>query len=262
MQKTLIIGRQIHVPEGTAGFRTHPAGKRIEPVTRPGIVALRALILFILLAGLALPSSGQTVRPPELRQEFHRAERAWRTGTNLYEAKIRLDRVLEAMPDDAQARLIRARVLLDLDRPAEALADARVATDIDSSDGSAWLVRAEAAQKLVDARDEALDALDHAADRITEGVDEHVRLSWVAQSLSEVDRAEAFARIALALGPDEPAAYWRLAEVFAKQGRPGDAETLIARGLEDGVLSRTSLLAHPILAPFADSAAIRPHLDG
>jgi hypothetical protein len=122
-------------------------------------------------------------------------------------------------------------------------------------------VRAEAAQRTDGARDEALDALGRAAERITDGIDEHVRLSWIAQALSDIDRAESFARIALALGPAEPAAYWRLAEVFAEQDRDDDATTLIVRGLTDGVLSGVALRAHPVLAPLADSPAIRPLLD-
>jgi tetratricopeptide (TPR) repeat protein len=220
------------------------------------------MLLLALAACLAAPAAAQTVRPPEIRQEYHRAERAWRTGTNLYEAKVRLDRVLGALPDDVRALLLRARVLLDLERPHEALADARAATALVPDDGHAWLVRAEAALRTDGACDEALDALGRAAERITDGIEEHVRLSWIAQALSDVDRAESFARIALALGPAEPAAYWRLAEVFAEQGRDDDATTLIVRGLTDGVLSGVALRAHPVLAPLAESPAIRPLLDG
>ncbi len=266
-------GRRFPVEAVEIGGKTHAVKVR-PPLERivssgvwtvspsPGMRSARSIILLAVLGGLALPATGQSIRPPELRQEFHRAERAWRTGTNLYEAKIRLDRVLKAVPDDAEARLVRARVLLDLDRPSEALADARAATRITPGDGRAWLVRAEAAQRGEGDREEAFDALDRAAERITDGIDEHVRLSWVAQALSEIDRAEAFARIALALGPDAPAAYWRLAEVFVAQERFGDAETLLARGLEDGVLSGSSLRAHPVLGPLADAPALRAHLDG
>lgn len=227
---------------------------------RPSTVPRRIPVL-LLLASLTVPSAGaQTLRPPAVRQEFHRAERAWRTGTNLFEAKVRLDRVLEALPDDGPARLLRARVLLDLDRPAEALEDARAASDLQPGDGEAWLVRAEAAHRAEAPAGEATAALDRAAELITEGVEAHVRLSWTAQTLHQVDRAEAFARIALALGPDEPAAYWRLAEVFAEQGRPGDAATLVVRGLETGVLSIPDLRGHPALAPLEASEEVRRYL--
>jgi len=221
-----------------------------------------ALILLLASVVATRSATGQTVRPPELRQEFHRAERAWRTGTNLYEAKVRLDRVIDALPEDGPARIVRARVLLDLDRPDEALIDARSATDLEPDNGEAWLVRAEAAQRFEGHLDEALTALDRASELLTEGIEEHVRLSWVAQSLGRFGRAEAFARIALAEGPDEPSAFWRLAEVFQAQGRTEDAETLVARGLSEGVLSAPALLAHPTLAHLADSPALRPHLDG
>ncbi|MDX1741920.1 MAG: hypothetical protein R3178_11525, partial [Rhodothermales bacterium] len=49
----------------------------------------------------------QVVRSPRMNLEFHRAQAAWKSGGSLLEAKARLDRVIDAGPDDAEALLLR-----------------------------------------------------------------------------------------------------------------------------------------------------------
>src|SRR5690554_3695523 len=55
-----------------------------------------------------------TPRPAEWEAEFNRAHSAFRSGVSFLEAKARVDRVLRALPDDAQARKLRAQILIAL----------------------------------------------------------------------------------------------------------------------------------------------------
>lgn len=223
-------------------------------------VSLRTVagMMLLWLGGLAAPAHGQIVRSPELSMQFHRAETAWRSGTSLLEAKARVDRVLDALPDDVEARKLRAEVLLAMNRPSDALRDAQAATALDSKDGEAQIILSEAA-RLSGHRALAVKALDAAAERIVDDGPLHLRLSWNAMELGELDKAEAFARIALALQPEAPAAYQQLARVFILQNKDDDAAEILARGLrsavvpidmikKDSVLSR--VLHNPRLSSF------------
>ncbi len=200
---------------------------------------LGLLALLFALTG-APDSSAQDRRPPRLDIEFHRAERAWRSGASVLEAKIRVDRVLDEVPADAEARKLRAQILMSMDRPEEALADARKAVQARPQDGEAYLVLSEAARMNGDTY-LAIEALDAAAERVLEDADFHVRLSWNALLLGQLDRAEAFARIALALAPSRAPAYYQLARVFVQKNQLDDAAAVLSRGLRGDVLDPTTI---------------------
>lgn len=204
-------------------------------------------------------ASAQIARPPELRLQFARAERAFRTGSSPLEAKSRLDRVIAALPEDVEAHLLRAQVLLALNRPADALADARRAASLRPSGGLAFLLICEAAREegLVT---EAQTALETAGRLITTGAAQHVRLSFNAQMLGLLDEAEAYARVAHTLDPAMPGGVRQLAHVFLAKGRTDAAATLLSEGLAQGVLSPADLLEDPILAGLKDHRELRSWL--
>lgn len=200
----------------------------------------------------------QVPRPPELNVQFHRAQAAWKSGTSMLEAKTRVDRVLKARPGDMEARKLRAQVLMAMDRSEEALVDARWAVAFDPEDGEALLLLIEAA-RLSGNRELALEALEQAADHVTEDPTFHIRLSWNAQELEELDKAEAYARLALVQGDREDAAYYQLARVFILKEQIDDAATVLARGFRASLLDPVAVerdlvlvraATHPLLAPW------------
>lgn len=198
----------------------------------------------------AQPEATRT-RPPALDRQFRRALTAWRTGSSLLEAKARLDRVLRALPHDAQARKLRAEVLLEMGRPEEALRDAEHAAGLRSGDGEAHLLHAEAARES-SRFDAARRALDRAAEHLPEDAALHTRFSWNAILLDRPMQAEAFARVALALDPASAPAYRQLARVFMERGRPDEAVAVLARGLRASVLRAHTLREDDLLRQLAD----------
>src|SRR5690606_15126025 len=103
------------------------------------------------------------------------------------------------------------QVLMSLQKPAEALKDARKATAIDPTDGEAHLILAEAAH-AAGHEEMALVALGRAAEAepILTDASCHVRMSWLAADMDRLSWAEAFARTALALDARNPAPYYQL----------------------------------------------------
>ncbi len=218
------------------------------------VAGIMAVMLSLTTAAYAQPtkrSLRHVIRPPELNGEFHRAEAAWKSGTSLREAKIRLDRVLDALPDDPEARKLRAQVLLALGKPQAALADALRAVELDPEDGEMFVILCEAARRSGDfARAEW--ALDAASKRILEGAALHVRLSWNAVELERLDEAEAFARIALAQDPRMKATYEQLARVFVLKDKPDAAATILAQGFDAGLLDARTVRTDTLLGTLAD----------
>jgi tetratricopeptide (TPR) repeat protein len=219
---------------------------------------LRRFLLAVLLAGTMTSAAAAQDRPPALELQFHRAEAAWKTGASLHEAKARIDRVLEEVPNDLEARKLRAQVLLALDRPAEALVDALRAVDLRSSDAEARLILCEVAL-AADEPTLAQRELDAAAGLIIENPDFNLRLSVNAVRLDQLERGEAFARTALNLAPRSPGAYYQLARVFILRDQQGEAVATLERGFrtaaldavvirEDEVLRRVA--THPDLRAF------------
>lgn len=203
-----------------------------------------ALLLFCSLA--AAPLKAQDRRPPDLDVQFHRAETAWKSGASVLEAKARVDRVLGERPDDGEARKLRAQILMAMDRRHEALFDAQEAVKIRPEDGEAYLILSEAA-RLNGHHHLAVDALDAAAERVLEDAGFHIRLSWNATILGQLDRAEAFARIALALDASKAEAYYQLARVFIRKDQADAAASILEKGLRSELLDPNAIRNDTIL---------------
>lgn len=218
----------------------------------------RAGILLVMLMSLVLcrEAVAQTVRPQELDVQFHRAETAFRSGSSMLEAKARVDRVLEALPDDVGARKLRAQVLLSMGRPAEAFSDAQRAVALGPDDGEAYLILSEAA-RMTGRPELAEEALMKASERVLEDAGFHIRLSWNAALLGQLDMAEAYARIALALDPREAAAYYQLARVFVQKSQPADAASVLARGLRQSVLDPSAIRQDTLLNRVSGDGALQ-----
>ena len=206
---------------------------------------------------LAVPQAyAQVDRPPELDMHYHRAEAAWRSGMSMLEAKARVDRVLEALPDDVAALKLRAQVLLAMSRYGEALSDARHAVRLASGDGEAHLILSEAA-RLSNDRALALKALEAAAEHVLDDPVLHIRLSWNAAELGQLEQAESYARIALALDPALPAAYYQLARVFVQRQNEEAAAEVLVRGLRRSVVDPVTIEQDPLLAPLLEVSSIQ-----
>lgn len=221
------------------------------------MVRLTVVWVLVLLFGstILMEASAQDRRPPELDVEFHRAEKAWRSGASVLEAKIRVDRVLDELPADPEARKLRAQILMSMDRYEEALTDARQAVQLRPQDGEAYLVLSEAA-RMNDDEHLAINALDAAAERVLEDADFHIRLSWNASLLGQLDRAEAYARIALALGPTRAPAYYQLARVFVRKEQIDDAAAILSRGLRQDLLDPATIQNDSVLTKISGHDAL------
>lgn len=217
------------------------------------------MALLLLCSIVGVPLKAQDRRPPELDVQFHRAETAWKSGASMLEAKARVDRVLTEIPDDGEARKLRAQILMAMGRRHEALFDAQEAVKIRPEDGEAYLVLSEAAR--VNGRHHlAVEALDAAAERVLEDVDFHIRLSWNAALLGQLDRAEAFARIALALDSTRAEAYYQLARVFVRKEQTDAAASILERGLRDDVLDPSAIRNDTILTPVIAHEGLQAYL--
>ncbi len=217
--------------------------------------ATACLLLLLFFGAASQPALAQErharalrERTPEMTIQYHRAETAWKSGGSMLEAKARVDRVLKELPDDVEARKLRAEVLIGMGRPAEGLADAQRAVLLSPSDGEAQLILSEAA-RLCGKAELAEDALDRAAKHEEQTAAFQVRLSWNALELGLLDKAERFGRAALALGPEEPVVYYQLARVLVRRDRSNDAAAVIARGLRAYVVSPEAVVGDPLLAP-------------
>ena len=219
------------------------------------------LTILLLMLGLAAASPTHAqIRPPELDVQFHRAETAWRSGASMLEAKARIDRVLAALPDDVEALKLRTQVLLEMDRPAEALRDARRATVLAPRDAEAHLLVCESARRS-DAPELAARALQEAAALVSDDAGLHVRLSWNAVLLGRLEEAESFARVALMAEPDGAAGRYQLARVFVLRQQPQAAVTLLAEGLRAELLDPIVIRADTVLVKVADEPGLRDLLD-
>ncbi|MEX0748299.1 MAG: hypothetical protein WD275_09890 [Rhodothermales bacterium] len=204
-------------------------------------------LLIVLISGsVALSATAQGRRPPELDVQYHRAETAWKSGASVLEAKARVDRVLKEIPDDSDALKLRAQVLMAMKRHEEALADAQMGVNLTPQDGEAFLILSEAA-RLNGNEKLAVDALDAAAERVMEGAEFHIRLSWNAALLGQLERAEAFARIAHNSEPGRAAAYYQLARVFVMKNQNDDAAAILAKGLRGNLLDPAAIQRDTVL---------------
>lgn len=205
-------------------------------------------------------AQAQGVRPHELNVQYHRAQTAWKSGASVLEVKARVDRVLEALPNDVEALKLRAQALLKMNRVEEALADARRAVHLRPKDGEAHLILCEAARRTGDIEG-AEHALDAASELALDDAALHIRLSWNAVLLDKLDKAEAFARVAMASDPDEAAAYYQLARVFVLQHQREAAATVLLNGLNAALLDPGAITADTVLVYVVDHPSLRPLLE-
>lgn len=227
--------------------------QRVKTVKARWVALGIAMILAMPVLAQPLKLSRQPVlRSPALNAQYHRAEAAWESGGSLLEAKTRLDRVLQALPDDQAARRLRARVLLALGRVDEALVDARRAVELDPEDGEAYDVLCEAARRSGDL-ELAERALDEATRRTFSDPNLLLRFSWHAVELERLDDAASFARRALVQAPGDPAAYYQVARVALLQGQPDDAVAVLVRGFRAGLLQPEVLRADSLLSRLASA---------
>ncbi len=227
--------------------------QRVKTVKARWVALGIAMILAMPVLAQPLKLSRQPVlRSPALNAQYHRAEAAWESGGSLLEAKTRLDRVLQALPDDQAARRLRARVLLALGRVDEALVDARRAVELDPEDGEAYDVLCEAARRSGDL-ELAERALDEATRRTFSDPNLLLRFSWHAVELERLDDAASFARRALVQAPGDPAAYYQVARVALLQGQPDDAVAVLVRGFHAGLLQPEVLRADSLLSRLASA---------
>ena len=198
----------------------------------------------------------QASRPASVARELQRAEMAFRSGASLLEAKARLDRILTERPTDVEALRLRAHVFLAQNRPADALADAVLAERLAPGDPEVLLLVTEAARRSGDGP-RALAALDRAARLAVRDAAAHVRLSWNAAELGDLDRAEAFARIAAQQGPSMPAAHLQLARVLVLQQQDDAAAATLARAAARGLVDRRTVRDDDLLRRLVDHPDLR-----
>ncbi|GMQ81840.1 MAG: hypothetical protein BMS9Abin05_1277 [Rhodothermia bacterium] len=182
----------------------------------------------------------RSVRPPELHVQFHRAETAWKSGNSLLEAKARIDRVIKELPDDLEARKLRAGILLTMGKADQAFLDAQRAVRLGPDDGEAQLLLCETSVRTQHEKS-GLAALKRSADLLMDQHDLHIRLSKCAVSLERLDEAEAYARIALAGDATNSEAYLQLARVFANVNQDENAITVLRQGLTKGIVKPEQL---------------------
>ncbi len=223
-------------------------------------LCLRFLVVLIgagvpgFLAQAQVPTSS---RPAELNIQYHRAETAYRSGASMLEAKARVDRVLESLPEDAEALKLRARVLLRMNRSAEALKDIEEAVRLSPKDAESYLILSEAARYTSDFQ-RAERALEQAAALVFDDAGLHVQLSWNAEQLGLLDKAEAFARTALALDASTAAGYYQLARVFMLKNQTDAATVILLQGFEQERLDASVVNADSVLAPLKDVPSLQP----
>jgi tetratricopeptide (TPR) repeat protein len=199
----------------------------------------------VLVAGPSR-SIAQNLRSPSMNLEFHRAQAAWKSGGSLLEAKARLDRVIEAGPDDTEALVLRARVELAMKHYADALRDAQHAAELRPDHGDAQFVLVQAARLAGDTTT-ALAALERSLALVESDPVKHIVLSREALLLGEHETCESLARVAVALDGTNAEAHYQLARALAVQGKMEAAVLLVSRGLEDGLLTVDYVREDPVL---------------
>jgi Tfp pilus assembly protein PilF len=163
----------------------------------------------------------------------------------------RIDRVLEELPMDVEARKLRAGIYMSMGAPEKALLDAREAVKLNPTDGEAQLLVCEAAVRSGEV-DAALVGLNLSADLLLEQSTFHVRLSRCAIDLNEYDAAEAYARTALAGNARSAEANLQLARVFVLVGENEKAVTVLERAIQSRVLSVRVIRKDPIFNDLVD----------
>jgi tetratricopeptide (TPR) repeat protein len=220
---------------------------------------MRSLLLLLTLA-FAIPAAGQSVtRPRQLNEQLQRAQTALVSGSSLLEAKARVDRVLAQLPADSEARVLRAEILLSMGRFEAAAVDAREATRLQPASGAAHLALAEAAFKTGHLADAEL-AMNRASQLLVDDGAAHVRIARIARDLGRNEQSVAFARIAVALTPASSIAHYELARAFTVSANTDAAASVLASGLEGGLLSPDLIRSDSILVILLQHPALSPYL--
>ena len=131
----------------------------------------------------------------------------------------------------------------------------RRAVELAPGDGEAYLILSETARVHGDTV-LAEQALEAAGERVLDDSSFHIRLSWNAAHLDQLDPAEAYARIAVALDERNPLAYYQLARVFIMRNQMDDAASVLVQGLEREVLDPSAIRSDTLLAQLADHRAL------
>ena len=225
---------------------------------------MRRLIPLLLLV-VMVPATTEIVaaqsvtRPRQLNEQLLRAQTALVSGSSLLEAKARVDRVVSELPEDAEARILRAEILLSMGRFEAATVDAREATRLQPSSGEAHLALAEASFETGDVATADL-AMNRASQLLVDDGAAHVRLARLARGLNHHEQSVAFARIAVALTPTNSAAHYELARAFVVSANTDAAASVLASGLDGGLLTADVIQSDSILARVAKHASLSPHL--
>lgn len=197
-------------------------------------------------------------RSREMNQQLYRAQTAFRSGASLLEAKVRVDRVLTNLPDDVEALKLRSSILLSMDRPEEALVDARRAAGLVDGDGETHVLVCEAGVRA-DRKDVALTSLNRGADLLLDSATLYVRLSQCALELGQTTRAESLARVAVARSDRDARGRLQLARVFMQSGSEDMAVSVLLQGLSNRSLRATDIRRDAVLAPLMDRPGLAPY---
>lgn len=218
---------------------------------------MRFLIRFALVLHLAVGSlyaQDTAPRSGTVEQQLHRAERAWLSGASVWEAKARVDRVLEVDPANASALRLRAQIRLAQNDRFGAYDDARRALAA-HPDADAYALVAETAFATGDTVATG-EALAQAARLLLDVPQAHLALAVLAERARLFQQAEAYARIVHTATPTA-ATHLLLARLLVAQGRDDAAGMLLARALEQGLTSIGSIERDTLLAPLAQKPPLR-----
>ncbi len=215
------------------------------------------LLSAVLCSVVVIPAFSQSgARPRQLNEQLQRARTALVSGTSLLEAKARVDRVVSALPNDAEARVLRAEILLAMGRYDAAAEDAIVACELQPNNGTAHLTLAEAAFHIGDPAT-AERSMDRSSQLLVDDGGAHVRLSRLARELGLQEQSVAFARIAVALAPANARANYELARAFVFASKTDAAASVLANGLEAGLLASETVLSDSLLQILQKHPALR-----
>ncbi len=204
------------------------------------------LVASLVLGHGSVVATAQDIRSPAQNAEFRRAEAAWRSGGSLLEAKERLDNVIGSLPADAEALVLRTKILLAMERNEEAYQDARKASGLRPDDGEVNLLMTRSA-RLVGDTTAALAALKKASVTIPSDSHSHLRLSVESLHLNRLEEAESLARVAVALDPQSGQARLQLARVLAMRGNVDAAAKALSAAMERSLVTRGRIEGDSIL---------------
>src|SRR5690606_16232053 len=120
------------------------------------------------------------------------------------------------------------------------------AVQLQPSNGDAHLALAESSFPLGDTAT-ASQSMDRASRLLVDDAAAHVRLSRLARALDRPDRAVAFARIAVALEPNNAACHYELARAFIASSNAAAAASVLTKGLQVGLLSEEYIAGDEVL---------------